>query len=97
MKNKNNRMILKTFYGFLLSKKIHDKYFNYFIKNNNSTKEGFINFLIDTTHHGKGYRFFTTAFIWNDTKEGVRYWRNINNEWTEILFNLTPYSKMWKN
>lgn len=97
MKNKNNRMILKTFYGFLLSKKIHDKYFNYYIKHNNLTKESFIDFLIYTIHHGKGYRFFTTAFIWNDTKEGAKYWRNLNDEWTKLLFNLTPYSKMWKN
>ena len=82
-------MILKTFYGFLLSKKIHDKYFNYYIKNNNSTKEGFIDYIIYATYYGKGHNFFTTAFIWSDTKEGTKYWRNINNEWTEILFNLT--------
>ena len=88
MKNKYNRMILKTFYEFLVSKNIHDKYFNNFIKDNNSTKETFINFLIYATHYGKGHNFFTTAFIWSDTKEGMEYWRNLNDEWTEILFNL---------
>lgn len=88
MKDKNNRMILKTFYEFLLSKKIHDKFFNYYIKHNNLTKESFIDFLIYTIHHGKGYRFFTTAFVWSNTKEGIKYWRNLNDEWTKLLFKM---------
>lgn len=92
MKNKNDRMILKTFYEFLLSKKIHDKYFNYYIKYNcNVTKEDFINYLIYATYYGKGHNFFTTAFTWSNTKEGVKYWSNINDEWTNLLFKLTPY------
>ena len=73
----------KLFFRYLKIKGIYYTFFNY--------TDNYVKSLINNENkYFNPIRIFLVAFFWSQTKEGNEFWKNISNEWINMLPKYTP-------
>ena len=80
--NDKGRSFLKFFLRFLKENHCFGKYQRALFERSNYRANDFIKKECENCNYG----IIDHSFIWSDTKEGHRYWCNLNNEFRSLYF-----------